>query len=172
MERNDPMTSPPSAARSAVTLEDEFRIRQTVKDRLIDYWWDVDRNAAKCALEFYTEDCVYLMCDHRMEGHAPIKSYYDYRGARGPRLVRHIVTNLRAHVQAPDRAALDGTLCVYAADGVPVLPSAPPIMVADIECEFSRGTDGIWRFRLHQIIPLFTGGVQVLVPPATLRQAG
>lgn len=151
-----------------MTGDEESRIREAVKDRLVDYWWDVDRNGAKGALDFYTEDCVYLMCDHRMEGHAPIKSYYDYRQSRGARLVRHVVTNLRAHVQAPDRATLDGVLCVYAADGLPVLPSAPPIMVADTECEFVRGADEKWRFRLHRIIPLFTGGVQVLVPPEAL----
>lgn len=147
------------------TSDEEFRIREAVKDCLIDYWWDVDRNGALRALEFYTEDCVYLMCDHRMEGHASIKAYYDFRDARGDRLVRHVATNLRVRVQAPDQATLDGVLSVYAADGVPILPSAPPIMVADTECEFVRGTDGKWRFRLHRIIALFTGGVAVLVPP-------
>lgn len=148
-------------------MTEESSIQQAVKDSLIDYWWDVDRNGARGALEFYTEDCVYLMCDHRMEGHAAIKRYYDYREGRGHRLVRHVASNLRVRVQAPDRASLDGVLCVYAADGVPVLPAAPPILVADTACEFVRGADGKWRFRLHQIIPLFTGGVQVLVPPAS-----
>jgi hypothetical protein len=146
--------------------EETFRIQQTVKDRLIDYWWDVDRNGARCALDFYTKDCVYLMCEHRMEGHAAIRSYYDYRDSRGPRLVRHVVTNLRAHVQTPEQASVDGVLCVYAADGIPVLPSAPPIMVADIECEFVRDTNGTWRLSLHRIVPLFQGGVRVLAPPA------
>lgn len=154
-----------NAGTPSVPPDDEFRVLHQVKDRLIDYWWDVDRNGAKCALDFYTHDCVYLMCDHRMEGHAAIKAYYDYRDARGQRLVRHVVTNLRAHVDAPGQVSLDGTLCVYAADGVPVLPSAPPILVADTECQFIREADGQWRFRLHKIIPLFRGGVEVLVPP-------
>lgn len=150
---------------TAVAPDQACRIRQAVQDRLIDYWWDVDRNAARGALDFYTDDCLYLMCDHRMEGHAAIRSYYDFRASRGDRLVRHVVTNLRAQVPAPDRATLDGILCVYAADGVPVLPSAPPIMVADIACEFVLDGQGTWRFRLHQIVALFTGGVQVLMPP-------
>lgn len=163
------MTHEANTGRSPVTPEEEFRIQLAVKDRLIDYWWDVDRNAAKCAVEFYTEDCVYLMCDYRMEGHAAIRSYYEYRESRGDRLVRHVVTNLRVHVKAVDQASLDGVLCVYAADGVPVLPSAPPIMIADTECTFVKGSDGHWRFKLHQIIPLFRGGVEVLVPPQTPR---
>ncbi|HRO61611.1 MAG TPA: hypothetical protein PK177_21050 [Burkholderiaceae bacterium] len=147
------------------TPEEQLRIAQAVKDRLVEYWWDVDRDGARRALEFYTEDCVYLMCEHRMEGHAAIRRYYDYRDARGPRLVRHVITNLLAQVQGPDRATVDAVLSVYAADGVPVLPTTPPIMIADNRCEFVRGTDGVWRFRLHRIIPLFRGGIEVLAPP-------
>jgi hypothetical protein len=160
------MMQPGEAALAALTPDELFRIRETVKDRLIEYWWDVDRDGAGRALEFYTEDCVYLMCDHRMEGHAAVKAYYDYRDARGPRLVRHVLTNLRARVKAPDCATLDAVLSVYAADGVPVLPSTPPIMIADNSCELVRGADGVWRFRVHRITALFRGGVEVLVPPA------
>lgn len=140
-------------------------IRQAVKDRLIDYWWDVDRNGARGAPDFYTDDCVYLMCDHRMEGRAAIERYYAYRAGRGDRLVRHVVSNLRVHVASADAASLTGVLCVYAADGVPVLPSAPPILVADTECAFVREPGDVWRLRSHAIIALFTGGVPVLVPP-------
>ena len=152
---------------SALTPHESFRIRQEVKDRLIDYWWDVDRNGAKNALDFYTPDGLYLMCDHRMQGHAAIKAYYDYRDARGARLVRHVVSNLRAQVQSRDQALVDGTMCVYAADGVPVLPSTPPIMVADIEGDCVREAHGPWRFRRFQIVALFTGGIEVLVPPTS-----
>lgn len=159
------MTGPDGAEAPPLTTGQAFRIRKAVEDRLIEYWWDVDRDGAGRALEFYTEDCVYLMCDHRMEGHAAIRRYYDYREARGPRLVRHVVTNLCARALASDRATLDAVLCVYAADGVPVLPSTPPIMIADNSCEFVRGGDGAWRFRVHRITPLFQGGVEVLMPP-------
>lgn len=148
-----------------MTPEQIFRIQHAVQERLVDYWWDVDRDGAKGALDYYTEDCVYQMCDHRMEGHAPIRAYYDYRDARGPRLVRHVLTNVRVRVVAADQATLIGVLSVYAADGVPVLPSAPPIMVADTDCTFVLGTDGVWRLRRHQITALFTGGTRVLVPP-------
>lgn len=39
-----------------------------------------------------------------------------------------------------DQASWGGVLCVYAADGVPVLPSTPPIMIADLESKFVRGS--------------------------------
>ena len=156
---------------SATVSDQEVRAQLAIKDRLIDYWADVDRNGALCALEYYTQDCVYIMCDHRMEGHADIKRYYDYRASRGDRLVRHVASNLRVRVHAPDRASLEGILCVYARDGLPIQPSSPPILVADIACEFVRGQDEQWRFRMHQLIPLFAGGVEVLVPPGPGHQS-
>jgi ketosteroid isomerase-like protein len=145
--------------------DDQVRTKFLVQERLIDYWWDVDRNEAKNALDFYTDDCVYLMCDQQMKGHSAIEAYYRFREARGRRLVRHVLTNVRVRITTEDCATVDGVLSVYANDGVPVLPSAPPIMVADTECEFMLGADGKWRMRTHQITALFTGGVKVLVPP-------
>ncbi len=144
---------------------DPFRIRQEVQDRLIDYWWDVDSNDARGALDFYTDDCIYQMCEHRMQGHAAVRQYYDYRASRGPRLVRHVLTNLRTHLEAPGRASVIGILTVHAADGVPVLPTAPPILVADNQAVFVREADGAWRMAENRITALFRGGVPVLVPP-------
>lgn len=144
---------------------DDFRIRQTVQDRLIDYWWDVDGNDARGALDFYTDDCVYQMCEHRMQGQAAIRQYYDYRASRGARLVRHVLTNLRTRVESSQRASVIGILTVHAADGVPVLPTAPPILVADNAALFVLGRDGVWRMAENRITALFRGGIPVLVPP-------
>jgi hypothetical protein len=151
----------------SLAADEALRIRLAVQDRLVDYWWDVDRDGARGALDYYTADCLYDMCGHRMQGHGPIRDYYGFRASRGERLVRHVLTNVRVRVHAPDRAVLDGILTVSAADGVPVLPSAPPILLADTRCEFVLGSDGAWRMREHHIIALFRGGVPVLVPPAS-----
>jgi len=149
-----------------MTADEDFRIRHAVQERLVDYWWDVDANDAREALDFYTGDCVYDMCGHRMEGPAAVRDYYAYRAARGERLVRHVLTNLRARVHSAAQASVQGVLTVYAADGVPVLPSAPPILVADNHASFVRDADGAWRMREHGIVALFRGGAPVLVPPA------
>lgn len=149
-----------------MTADEDFRLRHAAQERLIDYWWDVDANDAREAMDFYTADCVYDMCGHRMEGPAAVGDYYGYRASRGERLVRHVLTNLRAKVQAPGQVAVQGVLTVYAADGVPELPSSPPILVADNHATFVREADGAWRMRRHGIVALFRGGVAVLVPPA------
>ncbi|AOB31394.1 hypothetical protein AKI39_12905 [Bordetella sp. H567] len=142
-------------------------LQNALKELVVDYWRDVDANDATRALEYYTEDCVYLMCGHRMEGRAAIGAYYEYRRRRGtPRLVRHLVANLRARAAGADRGVVEGSMVVYADDGRPVLPSAPPILVADISADCVRGIDTKWRFQLFKIVPLFQGGADMLVPPA------
>ncbi|MFC4275368.1 YybH family protein [Achromobacter aloeverae] len=142
--------------------------RDALKDLVIEYWRDVDANDAARALDFYTEDCLYLMCGHRMRGHADIAAYYEHRRRRGkPRLVRHLVSNLRAHADHPDRGWVEGSMTVYADDGAPVLPAAPPILVADIAAQCLRGADGRWRFQTFTIAPLFMGGVELVVPPSS-----
>ncbi|MEJ7932350.1 nuclear transport factor 2 family protein [Ramlibacter sp. AN1015] len=149
-----------------MSADDPFRLRLAVQDRLIDYWWDVDANGARGALAFYTDDCVYDMCGHVMRGPAAVGDYYAFRDARGDRLVRHVLTNLSARVVDAGAVALRGVLTVYAADGLPVLPSAPPILIADNLARFVQCPDGVWRMREHTIAPLFRGGVPVLVPGA------
>jgi ketosteroid isomerase-like protein len=145
---------------------DPLLTRLEVIDRLIAYWWDVDKNDAREAASFYTPDSIYWMTEHRMDGPAAVQAYYDHRASRGPRLVRHVLTNLRARVHSPDRASVEGVLTVYAADGKPVLPTAAPILVADNTADFVRGADGVWRMAVHRIDALFRGGVPVLVPPS------
>lgn len=138
---------------------------EAAKARLIDYWWDVDANDARQARDFYVERCTYLMCDHRMEGPDAVAQYYAYRASRGARLVRHVLTNLRAHKDSK-KVRVQGVLTVYAADGVPVLPSMAPILVADNEATFMPCDDGVWRMSEHRIIALFQAPGQLLVPPS------
>ena len=78
--------------------QDDFFLRHTAQDRLIDYWWDVDANDARRAGDFYTADCIYQMLEHRMDGPAEVDAYYAYRRGRGERLVRHVLTNLQSRV--------------------------------------------------------------------------
>jgi hypothetical protein len=160
-----PMKSISSGAGAGSSIDRVRCIQQDVKDRLIAYWRDVDRHDASGALDYYTSDCTYQMIEHRMEGREAVQRYYEYRASRGKRLVRHVISNQYVEVRSEKSVFQECTLCVYAADGEPVLTSAPPIMVADAECHFIREDDGIWRMKEHRLIALFTGGVKVLVPP-------
>jgi hypothetical protein len=55
-------------------------------------------------------------------------------------------------------------MLLYAADGRPVLPSLPAIMIADIVSDCERQGDGEWRFVSHRLVPVFEGGVPATIP--------
>jgi hypothetical protein len=46
-------------------------------------------------------------------------------------------------------------LSLYAADGAPILPSKPPIMLADVVEEMVREADGVWRYKSRAITAVF-----------------
>jgi hypothetical protein len=130
----------------------------------IDYWYEVDHNWGRNAHAFYVDGGVFAIGDKKMYGIEAVAGFYRWREARGERTARHIVTNFRLASVQGNRAKFECILCLYAADGAPVLPSRPAIMIADIvnECEF--GSDGRWRFISHCLRPVFEGGEPATVP--------
>jgi hypothetical protein len=54
-----------------------------------------------------------------------------------------------------DHAAAQWVLSLYAADGEAVLPSKPPIMLADVSEELVRERDGLWRYKSRIIKAVF-----------------
>jgi hypothetical protein len=55
-------------------------------------------------------------------------------------------------------------MLLYAADGRPVLPSLPAIMIADVVSDCERDDDGKWRYVSHRLTPVFEGGVPATIP--------
>ncbi len=132
---------------------------------LADYWHEVDHYWGRNAHQLYTEDGVFAIGSDHMNGPAAIQAFYKWREGRGAREARHVISNLRV-VQLDDgHVEVACILCLYAADGVPVLPSSPPILIADEVGECVRGSDGLWRFRSHFLKPVFQGGAPITTPP-------
>ena len=88
-------------------------------------------------------------------GHAAIQAYYASRRARGPRVARHVVSNVRVTHAGKDEVRCNSIVLLFAADGVPVLPTAPPILIADVIDDCQRQRDGEWRFRSRHIDTIF-----------------
>jgi hypothetical protein len=130
-----------------------------------DYWYDVDFNWGRAASELYVDDGVFAIGDSRMEGRAAVADFYQWREGRGVRTARHVVTNFRLKELSRDSATLCCILLLYAADGAPVLPSLPAIMIGDIVSECVRCADGCWRYRAHLLTPVFMGGEPPTVTP-------
>jgi hypothetical protein len=130
-----------------------------------EYWFDVDFNWGRNAHTSYVEDGVFVIGDSRMAGRAAIAQFYRWREQRGIRTARHVVTNFRLHAANGSQASLGCILLLYAADGAPVLPSLPAILIADVHSDFICGADERYLFQSHVLSPVFMGGEAPTVPP-------
>lgn len=129
-----------------------------------EYWHEVDRNWGRRAHTYYHEDGAFVIDDKRMDGQKDVADFYGWRQGRGERTARHLVSNFRLASASGDRATLECVMCLYAADGVPVLDSKPAIMMADVTSECVRDSNGKWRYALHHLKPIFMGGVPPTLP--------
>jgi hypothetical protein len=136
------------------TLE-RLQIIREIEDLLIDYWLDVDTNWGKTAHEFYTEDGRFSTSLNTRVGRDAIRKFYAGREGRGERVARHLINNHKITIHDSNRVSTVWILSLFAADGVPVLPSKPAIMMADVYDEVVRGEDGRWRYASREIKPLF-----------------
>jgi ketosteroid isomerase-like protein len=134
---------------------ERLQIIREIDDLAIYYWDDVDRNWGANAHHYFTEDATLATSQKVRKGRAAIKEFYDGRVARGERIARHIICNHKIVVHDRNTVSTVWVLMLYAADGVPVLPSKPAIMVADIHEEIVRGTDGKWLYKSRLTTPLF-----------------
>jgi hypothetical protein len=132
---------------------------------VVDYWFDVDFNWGRGAAAFYVDDGLFAIGGSRMQGRDAIRDFYAWREGRGERTARHVVTNFRLDACSDNDATLRCILLLYAADGAPVLPSLPPILIADAVALWVRGDEGWFRFRSHVLSPVLMGGAPPTIKP-------
>jgi hypothetical protein len=129
-----------------------------------DYWYDVDHNAGRNAHEFFVaQDAVYQIQDRVFAGREAIKAFYSWREGRGDRIARHCVVNTRAFANDDGTAKMTSILLLHAADGKPVLPSAAPIQIADVE-DICVIVEGMWRYKSKRLTTIFAGGAPITLP--------
>ncbi|MES2184881.1 MAG: nuclear transport factor 2 family protein [Pseudomonadota bacterium] len=139
-----------------MTAQEKLQIAAEIADLNVEYWYDVDRRNGAGAHGFYTEDGVFTTSLKSRTGQAAIQAFYQGRQAgEKARTARHVITNQRVLVQDTDNATSDWILLLHAADGAPVLPSVPAIMIADVHDVCRRGADGCWRYRSRTISAVF-----------------
>ncbi|PPQ31381.1 nuclear transport factor 2 family protein [Rhodopila globiformis] len=125
---------------------------------IADYWAEVDHNAGRRAHEFYLPDAIYIVGANYFEGHENIQAFYDRRRERGTTTTRHIVSNVQVFRDDARRARIIGVMSLYRAEGRPPVEEARPLaMIADFEAQCLMTGDQQWRFRSHELRPVFIG---------------
>lgn len=138
---------------------------------LVDYWHEVDLNGGAAVADMYLEDGVFHAGPGKpLVGRAAIAEFYAWRVDRGERVSRHVVTNFRAEFSDERHATTYHVMLLYAADGQPILPSAPPIFIGDGIDRCVKGDDGIWRYAERNFMALFMGGVAPTIPPESIAE--
>jgi hypothetical protein len=144
-----------------MTPQEKIYLTQVLLSNAIDYWYEVDLNWGQNARDYYFEDSTFSS----MVGRDAIHQFYMWRKDRGARVSRHLITNFRAEFESPTKARTNYVMLLFAADGEPVLPSAPPIQIAEQVDEVELCEDGRWRFRSRKFINLFKGETPTTSPP-------
>lgn len=143
---------------SAVPLREELLAVVTA------LWFDIDHRAGADAPAFFLPDGEVRFGERAFKGTAEISALYAARAGRGPRVSRHVVTNMHVTAQGPGTASAISTLTLYAEDGEPPRPSVTPAMVGDVTDDFERH-DGRWLIRSRLIRQLFVAPAAVIAVP-------
>jgi hypothetical protein len=117
-------------------------------------WHEIDHGDGSRASSFFTEDAELTFERATFTGRAQIDGVYASRTSRGPRVSRHLVTNLHVVSQHDDTATAMSCLLLFAEDGVAPRPSIQPILVADIVDVFHRVGDD-WLIASRRLTTAF-----------------
>lgn len=140
-----------------MTETEELLERLKLEAMLTEYWHDVDTNWGRNAGAYYTDDAVFDGGEAIYNGRAKIEQFYEWRVKRGARTAVHAFTNYRVKFDGDSKAVATWYMLLYAADGLPVLPTHPPINIALVTDQMvKRG--GKWLVAHRKFGALFMGG--------------
>ena len=149
------------------TSQERALATQELHTLLIDYWHDVDTNWGRNAADYYTPDAVFEGTNAVYRGREQIRKFYQWRLDRGPRIAAHTVSNFRVELIDPATAVCTWYLLLYAADGLPVLPTHPPIQLSLMTDHCIRTSEGQWLYTHRKFEPWFAGGTPATNPNLT-----
>ncbi len=153
-----------------MTPEQRCRETQLLLMHMVDYWYEVDLHGGLGVSARFVEDGIFEGGGKPLVGREAIEAFYRWRIDRGERTSRHVITNFRADFHDDHNATTYCVMMLYAADGPPILPSTPPIIITDLVDQCVKCDDGEWRYKRRTFIPLFQGEIAATVPPAHLAE--
>ena len=139
-------------------------IRAQIEALNIEFWYRVDHQNGRGVAELFCEDGVYSVPGGRNAGRAAIDASYEARAARGPRVSRHVHSNLRLTIESSTSAHGVSILTLWAHDGEAPLALTLPVSVSDVHDTYVRGDDGVWRIQHRHLTAAFVGDEPAVLP--------
>ncbi|HTM95236.1 MAG TPA: hypothetical protein VL100_05415 [Croceibacterium sp.] len=140
-----------------------LELNATLSLQLAEYWHEIDFNGGKDASSYCIPEAEFHGQFASYFGVEKIQQFYDWRREQGPRLSVHSFTNFRAGFTGPDSAEATNFLFLYAANGVKILPTHPPITISLATDRYVR-RDGRWLCTYRRFEHLFEGGAAITNP--------
>ena len=133
-------------------------------------WFEIDHRDGSAAAGFFTADAELTFSRRTFRGTAAINGVYRERAARGPRVSRHLMSNLHILRHETDVVEAVSALVLHAQDGTVPLSTTVPVLVADVFDRFvllgePDGRPGRWRIASRRIENLFLMPGDVLAVP-------
>jgi SnoaL-like protein len=140
---------------TALTALERLEIRVALEELNTAFCYHLDHNEVDKLLELFTDDVFYTHGPRRTHGKAELEQVFQSRTAKTPRTARHLYSGLKLDIESDVRARGTSVCMTFAQNGEPPLAPATPILVADFDDVYERGTDGRWRFRERHIRRIF-----------------
>lgn len=144
--------------------DDRARLTAELTAVVVDLWFEIDHGDGSAASGFFTADAELRFFARSFRGTAEIDAVYAARTGRGPRVSRHLATNLHVTTVTVGSASAVSNLLLYADDGEPPRPTVTPSLVADVVDDFERH-DGRWLIRRRHIQQIFAPPDAALAVP-------
>ncbi len=95
-------------------------------------WFEIDHGDASAVSSFFTTDADLTFSRRTFRGTDEIDEVYRNRAGRGPRVSRHLMSNLHVVRHDTGRAEAVSALVLHAHDGQAPIPTTVPVLVADV----------------------------------------
>jgi uncharacterized protein (TIGR02246 family) len=145
-------------------LHDVAVVRAEIEALNVEFWFRVDHHNGEGVADLFCEDGVYSVPGGRNVGRAAIAQSYVMRAARGPRVSRHVHSNLRLTLRSATTASALSVLTLWARDGEAPLALTLPVSVSDVHDDYVKGDDDVWRIRHRHIVAAFVGEEPAVLP--------
>jgi len=121
-----------------------------------DFCYYLDHGETEGLVGLFTDRAIYSHGHRLSEGRDAIRELFDKRNTPGTRTARHIQSGLRLRI-VDEKSATGQSVCLtFAADELPPITPATPLLVADFEDEYELCDDGQWRISRRHIERIFT----------------